>query len=203
MNGSDELRIRHEAKKRIRAQLRALRMQIPASARSLRSSQICEKLSRTLSNDRALNVATYLPILGEVELDAFHSCAFECGVELCVPSEATRQHMEFKQLKPDSAFRRNALGFPEPLEDVWVSADKVNLIVLPCLAVDERGYRLGYGGGFYDQVLVQMPSACRVAVAFDFQLVMELPQTPNDVAVHSVVTDRRVHHVASTQGGDC
>ena len=69
---------------------------------------------------------------------------------------------------------------------------KVDLIVVPALAVAPTGHRLGYGGGFYDVMLPDFcPPATAVVVAFDFQLVAELPAEPHDVACALVVTDAR------------
>ena len=58
--------------------------------------------------------------------------------------------------------------------------------------MDPRGYRIGYGGGYYDRLLPQLTNACSCAVAFDFQLIVEVPELPIDVPVDIVVTDERV-----------
>ena len=66
------------------------------------------------------------------------------------------------------------------------------MIVVPALAVDPRGHRIGYGAGYYDRTLPRFaPPAVRRAVAFDFQLVAEVPSTEGDVAVDWIVTDAR------------
>src|SRR5690606_16334109 len=69
----------------------------------------------------------------------------------------------------------------------------IDLVVVPALAVCAAGYRLGYGSGFYDATLPDVcPPARVVVVAFDFQLVAELPVEPHDVPVHTIVTDQRI-----------
>ena len=60
------------------------------------------------------------------------------------------------------------------------------------MAVDPRGYRIGYGGGYYDRLLPQLDNARSCALAFDFQLIVEVPELPIDVPVDIVVTDERV-----------
>jgi len=63
---------------------------------------------------------------------------------------------------------------------------------VPALAVDPRGHRIGYGAGFYDRALPRfVPPAAAIVVAFDFQLVAEVPETPLDFAAAWVVTDTR------------
>jgi 5-formyltetrahydrofolate cyclo-ligase len=76
---------------------------------------------------------------------------------------------------------------------------KKSLVVVPALAVAATGHRLGYGGGFYDAMLPDFcPPAIAVVVAFDFQLVAELPAEPHDVQCGVIVTDARTLRVEST-----
>jgi 5-formyltetrahydrofolate cyclo-ligase len=66
----------------------------------------------------------------------------------------------------------------------------VDLVVTPGLAFDRRGYRVGYGGGFYDRYLARLrPNAARTAIGFSFQVVEEVPADPGDERVHLVVTE--------------
>lgn len=60
------------------------------------------------------------------------------------------------------------------------------------LAVDEKGNRLGYGGGYYDRYLRLHPSALRIAYGFDFQVVKSVPKEEHDERVDMIVTDKRV-----------
>jgi 5-formyltetrahydrofolate cyclo-ligase len=81
---------------------------------------------------------------------------------------------------------------PEPPPDApsFDPAD-IDLVVVPALALDPNGARIGYGKGFYDRFLARTP-ARRIAVAFDFQLIAEVPETEGDQRVHTIVTDQRV-----------
>ena len=84
-----------------------------------------------------------------------------------------------------------AFGIPEPSPDAPV-VDRVDLILVPALAVDETGHRIGWGKGFYDKLLAdEAATAFRVALVFQFQLLAESPATPHDIPVHVVVTDQR------------
>ena len=81
------------------------------------------------------------------------------------------------------------MGFDEP--PVEGGAAEVDLVIAPALAVDERGHRLGYGRGYYDRLLARLQPATTIVVAYDFQLIGEVPTTTSDVALDWVVTDRR------------
>jgi 5-formyltetrahydrofolate cyclo-ligase len=72
-----------------------------------------------------------------------------------------------------------------------INPAEVDVILVPGLAFDERGHRIGYGRAFYDRLLPSMPQAFRVGLAYDFQLVMELPNDPHDIPMHCVISDKR------------
>lgn len=87
----------------------------------------------------------------------------------------------------------SALGTPEPTSGERLSPTEVDVIVLPGLAFDASGGRLGYGGGFYDRYLGRTRSSTyRIGLAFDEQLVDEVPRGAQDLAVDLVVTPTRV-----------
>jgi 5-formyltetrahydrofolate cyclo-ligase len=88
-------------------------------------------------------------------------------------------------------------GFVEPHEGApEARRGDIDLMVVPALAVDALGYRLGYGKGFYDATLPDFrPPARAVAVAFAFQLLSEIPREPHDVRCDTIVTDERVMDV--------
>jgi 5-formyltetrahydrofolate cyclo-ligase len=65
-------------------------------------------------------------------------------------------------------------------------------VVVPGVAFSQDGHRLGRGGGHYDATLAQMPRAVRLGVAFEAQLVAELPREPHDAPLDAVVTESRV-----------
>lgn len=96
---------------------------------------------------------------------------------------------------PASSFggtmRGPRVGLPE------ARPEDVDLVIVPGLAFDERGGRLGRGAGFYDRVLGALrPSAWRIAVAFECQIVERVPMDEHDQRVHAIVTERRVIEVS-------
>jgi 5-formyltetrahydrofolate cyclo-ligase len=74
--------------------------------------------------------------------------------------------------------------------------ESIDAVIVPGVAFDPQGRRLGYGGGFYDRLLPRLRDDClRVGVAYDEQLVDELPVAEHDAHVHAVVTPSRVLRV--------
>jgi len=79
-------------------------------------------------------------------------------------------------------------------EDRKVDARQLDLIVVPGLAFDRTGGRLGYGKGYYDRLLAEVrPDATLVAFAFECQLFATVPMHPHDVAMHKVITEKTVY----------
>ena len=90
---------------------------------------------------------------------------------------------------------------PEPAAPE-ASRGEIDVIVVPAIAIDPAGHRIGYGAGFYDRTIARFaPPAITIGVAFDFQLVAEVPFTEHDVALAHVVTDERQIEVAPTSLG--
>lgn len=86
-------------------------------------------------------------------------------------------------------FELSSYGIREPIGKAYDG--EIDVAVLPLLAVDERGIRLGYGGGYYDRFLKRHPETERVAYCFDFQLVREVPREEWDVPAEKIVTDKQ------------
>lgn len=98
----------------------------------------------------------------------------------------------------EAAFEERGHGFPEPSADApRAELDAIDLVIVPGLAFDPRGHRIGYGAGFYDRYLAPLSRpagaarARAVGVCFDFQVLAEIPTSPEDVAVAVVVTEKR------------
>ncbi len=107
--------------------------------------------------------------------------------------------MEFRFVVDPEAMEERGLGFREP-GDADPVAGELDVIVVPALAVDLLGHRIGYGAGFYDRALPRHPTAKKVVVAFDFQLIAEVPSSAFDVAADWVVTDARVLEAGHDDG---
>ncbi|HXF36758.1 MAG TPA: 5-formyltetrahydrofolate cyclo-ligase, partial [Actinomycetota bacterium] len=88
---------------------------------------------------------------------------------------------------------RAAYGALEPAGGEVLSPQELDAVVVPGLAFDRRGYRVGYGGGFFDRFLPRTrPDAFRVGICFHLQLVEEVPHGAGDEPVDAVVTEREV-----------
>jgi 5-formyltetrahydrofolate cyclo-ligase len=190
-----EAALKHRAKIEIRKRMRALRNSIPAKAREARSEKVVKRVAESSPFEHSSSLALFYPSLekNEVDVRPLDAIARELGKRIAYPFlEETPGEMTLRLAEPASLEERGH-GFLEPPPgSPELVADEGLLIIVPALAVATSGHRIGYGKGFYDRLLARVsPPARAMAVAFDFQVLAEIPVTETDRAVHWVMTDLR------------
>ena len=95
--------------------------------------------------------------------------------------------MRFIYLTDLNQVEKGYAGIPEPMEDAPVAEDKTALVLMPGLAFDPQGHRIGYGGGFYDRFLAKEPNHPTVALCYEFQMLEKLETEEFDVPVDLVL----------------
>lgn len=124
----------------------------------------------------------YLPIDGEPHLEIDRG-----GYQLALP--VVRQHLSFNRWQQGEPLAKGKFT-QEPASWQPVVADSNTLVVVPCIAVDRAGYRLGFGKGYYDRFLADNPQATSIGVCFDEFVVDYLPREKHDQALHYLLTDK-------------
>jgi 5-formyltetrahydrofolate cyclo-ligase len=198
-----ERALKYRAKVEIRKRMRALRASIPEKARAARSAKIVEHVAGSTPFDRARSLALFFPALekNEVDVRPLDAIARARGKRVGYPFlEEAPGEMTFRIAAPDELAERGH-GFMEPPASApELGIDEGLLIIVPSLAVAASGHRIGYGKGFYDRMLARAsPPAAALAVAFDFQVLAEVPVTETDRAVEWVITDLRALEVSEEQ----
>jgi 5-formyltetrahydrofolate cyclo-ligase len=187
------------AKTVLRKRLRGLRQTTPTSACAKRSDLIVERLLTMEVVTAASTVALFAPILErhEVDLRRLDSSLRERGTSLAYPYvDAETREMTFRTCAPGGLVE-DPLGFLAPPPSA-PEPGRLEVIVVPALALDARGHRLGYGAGFYDRTLPRYPASTTIGVAYDFQLLAEVPALEDDVPVRWIVTDTRTLESVAT-----
>jgi len=179
--------------------MRGLRNALPPTACGQRSTRICARLSSLEPIATAARAALFWPIerRHEVDLRALDAGLRKRAVRIAYPrvvSETGVMTFHFVE-DPETMEECMAYGIclRQPAEGRPLAPPgELDVIAVPALAVDPSGHRIGYGAGCYDRILPQFaPPAVSVAVAFDFQLVAEVPFTARDIRVDFIVTDER------------
>lgn len=138
---------------------------------------------------RANRVACYLSMPSEPGTGPLVAALHDRGVEVVVPISLDDHTLDWSTYDPTAAVTTTALGIPEPAGvRLGVGAlDTCDVVILPALAVDHAGHRLGRGAGYYDRALAGT-SAPLCAVVFTHELLPTLPHEPHDVPVQMAVT---------------
>jgi 5-formyltetrahydrofolate cyclo-ligase len=188
--------LRRRVKAELRKRMRALRKTLPATACGERSARIVERLSSLDVISGARAVALFWPIeeRHEVDLRPLDAALRLRGARVAYPAVVDDgRAMVFRFVAEASALVDGPMGLREPPAGAPVAAPgDLDAIVVPALAIDPRGHRIGYGAGYYDRALPSMsPPAVSVGVVYEFQLLAEIPETEGDRPVDWIVTDAR------------
>lgn len=194
----DVLRVKVKAE--LRKRLRGLRKTAPIEACAERSAKIVARLEAHPAMQGAKRVALFWPIVTrhEVDLRALDASLRARGARVAYPamttprgSEPAASPMTFRFVDDPASLEEAGYGFAEPNERAPETTE-LDVVVVPAIAVDPSGHRIGYGAGYYDRTLPRFcPPAVSIAVVYDWQIVAEVPSTPTDVRVRHVVTDVR------------
>lgn len=148
-------------------------------------------------------VALTRPVGGELDLTTLWTAAVASGIEVVLPvldGEALR----FARWDETTSWESNRFGIPEPSGVPTLAVDELDLVILPAVAIDLRGTRLGMGGGFYDRTLAGVRSQhpperpLLIGAIHDEQLVDRIEARPWDVPVDLVVTPSRSFEVPTS-----
>ena len=172
---------------------KTLRTQIREQKRAMTPEQI-EKASRALTEQflalevyrNAKTLYGYLPYNQEVRTVPILARALADGKQVAVP-KVYGDEMRFICLTDLTQVETGYAGIPEPIADEPIADDPAALVLMPGLAFDKEGHRIGYGGGFYDKFLNAEPTHPTVALCYAFQMVENLPTEEFDVPVDRVL----------------
>lgn len=178
-------------KKPIRAALLAQRKHLSLDTCLHQSLMVQERFLQLPEFADARSLALYSPILNEVFTEEIFDQARRLDKRVVYP-RVQGAAMEFFPVHGREDLRAGNFGILEPLGDRGVPVAELDLLLVPGVAFDQTGHRLGYGKGYYDRLLQQRSAGCRlVGLCFEFQLVSTLPAEPHDVRMDLLVTEQR------------
>ena len=184
-----------EAKRVLRERILALRDACPAAQRAAAAQAIAERIIALPSFAAARTVLVTLPFRSEWDTLPLVCAALAAGRAVVLPRVAagTRMLALHAISDPVADVAAGHWGIREPLAHCPVVApDAVDWVLVPGVAFDATGARLGYGGGYYDRLLpLVAPGVPRVAGAFALQVVEHVPAGAHDLRVDMVVTERQ------------
>ncbi|BAZ25222.1 5-formyltetrahydrofolate cyclo-ligase [Kalymmatonema gypsitolerans NIES-4073] len=175
-------------KKELRKSLLKIRQLMPVAEWKQKSHLICQNLLTSPQFNQAKTILAYFSFRQEPDLSLlFTDTSHRWGFPRCVGQSLFWHIWTHK----DSVIT-GSYGIAEPQPDAPIVApDEVDLILIPCVACDYQGYRLGYGGGYYDRMLSSPEWANKptIGIVFEFAYLPELPVEPWDKPLRGVCTE--------------
>lgn len=183
-----------DEKRRLRERVIAARARLTAAEREEASRRIADRLAELDAYAGARTIALYAPIGAEVDTGEIVRRALAAGKSLAWPRlQAGRLALEFAACDPAGLVGGPHGTHQPPPGAPAVPPERIDLVLVPGVAFDARGRRLGRGRGHYDATLAAMPPrVARVGLCFEVQLVPRLPNEPHDAPLDAIVTERRL-----------
>lgn len=187
-DASHRLKARKRAVRRAAIERRDL---LSAEERSTKSERIVEGVLSLPEVGAAGTVMAFWSFGSEVQTAALIHRLHEAGTRVVLPRVAEGDIVGVAYA-PGDPVTATTFGAMEPTGADVVPPEEVDVVIVPGVAFDRRGGRVGYGGGFYDRLFAKAPSVPAVAVAFAVQIVDEVPQGRSDRRVDAIVTEDEV-----------
>jgi len=167
--------------------------------RDAASAAIADNFQQSIPLQHVDAISGFLPIGSEIDTRPLLRKVLEQGVNICLPAVIKRDHpLEFRQWRDGDSLIDEAFGTQAPATTATVV--EPDILIVPLLAFDRAGYRLGYGGGFYDRSLQKLRRTKRVlavGVAFAGQETGTVPRDENDQPLDWIITEREAFQPAT------
>lgn len=137
---------------------------------------------------KARMVMAYASLADEVDTRSLLDALLAMGKEVLLPKVLDGERMEARRYTGAADLCEGAFHIMEPVGEAFSDYSRVDVAIIPGMAFDRHGHRLGRGRGYYDRFLAQLPpTTCRLGVCFPFQLVDEVPHEPHDIVMSVVL----------------
>ena len=180
-------------KTQIRAQVRARLHQIPPRERQIASAQSCDLLRSRIEWRSARSVLFYAPLTDELDLSPLWEHALSAGKTVALPrfNQEADDYSAYAVSSLTDPLAQGKFGIPEPGADSSpIPLNQLDLIMVPGVAFDPSGRRIGRGRGYYDRILAKVRGT-KCGVAYEQQILAEVPVEPHDVHLDCLLTPMR------------
>jgi len=190
----------------LRQRARAARFALSAEERATAGDKICAEVQALSVFARAQRIAAYFAVASEVSVAALMAHAWQRSRSIYLPRLGLDHSMHFAIWSGDPAeIVLNAFGIGEPDHTAQdIDTSRLDVILLPLVAFDRRGFRLGSGAGYYDRALAprlqHAAPPCLIGIAHSCQEVPTIPQAAWDVPLDLIATEREVIRITPAQG---
>ncbi len=189
-----------KTKEQLRQEILAKRDALSKAEQDVKSTIVAMQFLGSEQFEKAKTIFTYAAFGSEITTDYIIWKALLLGKKICVP----KVNFKTGEMWPVSILSLNSLKpgknrIPEPgLLSFKADPKKINVILVPASVFDLHGHRIGSGKGFYDRYLsAYKNNAAVIGLAYDFQIIDDIPEEPHDVKVQRIITEKRIINCSS------
>lgn len=175
-----------ESKHQLRKTVLQQRNVILLAQKQAWDTSLVEQLINLVNRQNVKVVHTFIPMANEVGILPFINWMLTEGMKVVCPKSLPKRNLENRVLTSLHQLESGMYGTQHPVHST-VYEDSYDLIIVPGLAFDRQGYRMGYGAGYYDTFLAQHQQAHAVGVGYPFQLYDAVPTEPHDVQLNEIL----------------
>ena len=198
MKNNNKLKQTNSYKEKLRKKIQNRRDNLQVLYRKERSKIIAEKFFNTVYYINSNNILIYYPFRSEVDVTIIIKEALKNKKNIILPRIDKHNLNLFYVNNLKKQLEIGTYGIMEPITCLCRPADisDIDLAVVPGVGFDKKFNRLGYGGGFYDKLLLHVPEGVKkIALCFDIQVVDSIPASENDIKVECIITDTEIYHL--------
>jgi len=180
-------------KDRLRQKMIAIRDQATPSLVYKEGQKLQELILAWPIFQQAQSIGCYVSVANEADTHRLLTYAFSVGKKVSVPVTRTKGQMDFQQIFSLEELKPVRFGLLEPIPEIGrqMNPEHLELMLVPGVAFDRQGNRLGFGSGYYDRFL-NKSSAIRAGVALSFQIQPHIPIEKHDVQMNWLITENEI-----------
>ncbi len=175
-------------KKQLRQWIRERKRMVGSSQKRKQSEIITREILEHPNIRTASTILLYAALPDEVETQGLLDNLSKKGKTVLLPVVINQEELELRQYKGPQDLHIGAYHIPEPAGVPFLNLDQIDVAVIPGMAFDDYGNRLGRGKGYYDRLLEKIPQCYKIGICFDFQKFTHIPTGPYDVKMDEVIS---------------
>lgn len=181
-------------KKDLRKEMLIKRAKLDLSYKKEYDSWICNELESIIDRNNYKVIHAYLPMGKEIDIMPLLANLLVKKLTIVVPKTLPKRKLENRVLTSIDAVEKGVFGTTHPSNpEEYIGT--FDLIIVPGLAYDSNNYRLGYGGGYYDNFLVHHVSASKMGVFYPKQKVLKVPIEPHDIRLDNILLNHNLNKI--------
>lgn len=173
-------------KKMLRKEMLIKRAKLNLKDKKAYDLWICEELERLILEKKCKVIHAYLTMGKEIDITPLLKKLLAKKITIVAPKTLPKRKLENRILTSLETIEKGVFGTTHPANPTEYK-DSFDLVIVPGLAFDDENYRLGYGGGYYDNFLVNHPDAYKIGIFYPFQRVDKVPTEPHDYKLNEIL----------------